>query len=124
MRQFGWLPPVAALVALAAVPSVAHAHFIWATIDEGKVRFALLEDPFETPDERFGKYVAKLTTKLPLGEIAGGARSCVLPKRDPCGAGRYRARCYGAGGGWRAGHLPCQGSRRAGRCRQTHRSRS
>lgn len=80
MRHLHWMSPVAAIVAVVAIPSVAQAHFIWATIDDGQVRFALLEDPFSAPDERFGKYVAKLTTKLPLGEITGGARSCALPK--------------------------------------------
>jgi hypothetical protein len=73
------LAPLAALVATALTPCVAHAHFIWATIEGGQVRFALLENPSQKPDARFGKYVAGLKSQLMLGDVTDGARLCTLP---------------------------------------------
>lgn len=65
--------PAIALIVLAA-PRTAHAHFIWATMEGGKVRFALLENPAESPNPQFGKYVEPLQTSLTLGALDGGAR--------------------------------------------------
>ena len=73
------LAPVAALIATALTPSVAQAHFIWATIENGQVRFALLENPAEKPDAKFGMYVEGLKTSLALGSVTEGARFCALP---------------------------------------------
>ncbi len=70
---------VAALVATALTPSVAQAHFVWATIEKGQVRFALLENPSQKPDARFGKYVEGLKSPLALGSVTDGARFCALP---------------------------------------------
>lgn len=73
------LLPVAVLVATLAIPRTAHAHFIWATIEGGQVRFALLENPSEAPNPQFAKYVEALKTPLILGATVEGARSCALP---------------------------------------------
>jgi hypothetical protein len=79
MRIFPCLP-AAALVALILIPATARAHFIWAIIDQGQARFALLESPSEKPDARFGTYVDGLETPLALGAVTDGARSGAVPK--------------------------------------------
>lgn len=48
----------AATALIAGVQSIAHAHFIWAVVENGQVRFALLEDPNEKPSAQFGSYVS------------------------------------------------------------------
>ena len=73
------LTPFAAIVATAAVPSVAHAHFIWATMENRQARFALLEGPSQKPDARFGSYVEGLKGDLALGAVTDGFRTCALP---------------------------------------------
>jgi hypothetical protein len=78
------LSTVTAVVALMAVQSAAFAHFIWATVDKGEVRFALLENAGEAPNTQFAKYVEKLTPRsgnktLPLGETKEGARYAKVP---------------------------------------------
>jgi hypothetical protein len=82
-----WRPAFAAtmtLATLAAIPSAASAHFIWATVEKGQVRFALLENVNEAPSTQFAKYVAELTPRcgdktLKLGETQDGARFAAVP---------------------------------------------
>jgi hypothetical protein len=62
----------------------AHAHFIWATVEGGQVRFALLEDVNEAPDAKFEKYVESLAPRcggkvLTLGQPKAGARFASVP---------------------------------------------
>jgi hypothetical protein len=71
------LAPVIAIAAL-TVPRMAHAHFIWATMEGGQVRFALLENPAESPQPQFGTYVELLQTSLALGAPIGGARYAIF----------------------------------------------
>lgn len=72
-----------AVAALMVVPSAAFAHFIWATVDKGEARFALLENVGEAPNAQFEKYVANLTphsgsATLKLGVPREGARYATL----------------------------------------------
>ena len=69
-----FLTPIVAVAAALTVPRTAHAHFIWATMEGGQVRFALLENPAESPNPQFGKYVEPLQTSLTLGALTEGAR--------------------------------------------------
>jgi hypothetical protein len=75
----------AALATLAALPGVARAHYVWATVENGQVRFALLESTSGAPSPQFAKYVTALssaragTKALPLGEVKDGARFAALP---------------------------------------------
>lgn len=79
MRTLSLAPPLA-LVAALALPRAAQAHFIWATLQpDGQVRFALLENPSESPNPTFGKYVEALKTPLTLGALTGGARYASCP---------------------------------------------
>lgn len=61
------LRTVRAALAIAVVTLVAQvsaqAHFIWATVEGGQVRFALLEDVNEAPDAKFAKYVEGLAPR-------------------------------------------------------------
>lgn len=74
-----------AVAALTLAPKFAFAHFIWGTITpDNRVRFALLEDPSETPKAAFASYVEKLAVRcgksvVTLGEPKDGARSGALP---------------------------------------------
>jgi hypothetical protein len=68
----------ATLAAVLLAPIAARAHFIWATIENGQVRFALLENPNEKPDVRFESYVARMTTALALDAPRDGARTANL----------------------------------------------
>ncbi|GAB4469326.1 MAG: hypothetical protein OHK0029_41930 [Armatimonadaceae bacterium] len=68
----------------AMVQASAQAHFIWATVENGQVRFALLEDANEAPNAQFEKYVANLSPRcggkaLTLGAPQSGARTASLP---------------------------------------------
>ena len=65
---------IVVVAAALTVPRTAHAHFIWATIEGGQVRFALLENPAESPNPQFGKYVELLQTSFVLGALIEGAR--------------------------------------------------
>jgi hypothetical protein len=61
----------------------AQAHFIWATVEGGQVRFALLEDVNQAPDAKFEKYVNGLAPHcggkvLTLGAATAGARFAAL----------------------------------------------
>lgn len=81
MRKY--LATLASVVALAAMQTAAHAHFIWATVQNNQVRFALLEDITEAPSAKFEKYVSGLTPhcgkkKLTLGDAKEGARYAPL----------------------------------------------
>ncbi len=73
-----------AIVVLTIVPTAAFAHFIWATVEKGQVRFALLENVNEAPQAQFAKYVADLAVHcgdktLSPGESRDGARTATLP---------------------------------------------
>jgi hypothetical protein len=64
--------------------AAAHAHFVWATVEGGQVRFALLEDVNEKPDAKFEKYVESLAPRcggkvLTLGTPNAGARFAPVP---------------------------------------------
>jgi len=81
MRTF--LGTLAAVLVLASLQTAAHAHFIWATVENHQVRFALLENIAEAPSAKFEKYVSSLTPlcsgkKLTLGESKDGARYAPL----------------------------------------------
>lgn len=78
--------PIAPLVAalVVAVPTAAHADYIWATIVGGQVRFALTEDANATPNPQFASYVEGLTPRcdgktLSLVPPKEGASSASLP---------------------------------------------
>lgn len=78
------LSAVTAATALMAVPSNAFADYIWATVEKGQVRFALLENAGGAPNPQFEKYVADLTPQcgeksLTLGTPREGARYAALP---------------------------------------------
>ena len=73
-----------ALVAVAVTQSAAHAHFVWATVQDGQARFALLQSVNEAPSADFETYVAKLTPTsggktLTLGTAKNGARFANVP---------------------------------------------
>lgn len=75
---------VSAVVALTALPGVAHAHFIWATVENGQVRFALLENIAEPPNPKFESYVTSLAPtcgdkKVTLSTPKAGASYAKLP---------------------------------------------
>lgn len=75
---------VIAVVGLMVVQSAAQAHFIWATVQNGQVRFALLENVNDAPQTQFAKYVANLSPRckgkaLTLGETREGARYAAVP---------------------------------------------
>ena len=77
------VPTFAALLGLAILPATAHAHYIWATVEKGQVRFALLESINEAPSAPFESYVAGLTPQsggksLTLGAAKNGARYAPL----------------------------------------------
>lgn len=74
----------AALVVTFAAQSMAHAHFLWATVQNGQARFALLENVAEAPNTQFATYVANLSPRsgkqaLRLGDPENGARYGSLP---------------------------------------------
>ncbi len=74
----------ASVLATAFLPTVARAHYIWATVTKGQARFALLEDVNTAPTTAFAKYVASLSPRsggktLTLGETKEGARFAALP---------------------------------------------
>ncbi len=78
-----FLPTAAALVLTAVLPAAAHAHYIWATIENGQARFALLENIAEAPSAPFQKYVDGLMPRsgdktLTLGPPRSGARYAAL----------------------------------------------
>lgn len=82
----GIVPALSALVAVAAAQTAAKAHYIWATVEEGKARFALLENIAETPSVPFEKYVlpSALSSRcgdktLATGTPRGGAAYATLP---------------------------------------------
>jgi hypothetical protein len=76
---------VATFTTLAVLaPAPAYAHFIWATVEGGQVRFALLEDVNGAPSAQFAKYVETITPNcggktLTLGASKEGARYASLP---------------------------------------------
>jgi hypothetical protein len=75
---------LAVAVVTVLAQAAAHAHFIWATVEGGQVRFALLEDANEAPDAKFEKYVESLSPLcggkvLTLGAAKAGARSAPVP---------------------------------------------
>ena len=78
------LPTAAAIVAVAFAQTAARAHFVWATVENGQVRFALLENVNAAPSTPFEKYVANLSPRcggktLTLGAPKDGARYAALP---------------------------------------------
>jgi len=84
MKLKGFIPTMAAIAATLIVQGVASAHYIWATVDKGRARFALLENPGAEPSAAFAKYVAGLTPRyngktVSLGEVQNGARFATLP---------------------------------------------
>lgn len=86
------IPTVAALVAVAAAQTAVRAHFVWATVENGQARFALLENAGEAPQPQFEKYVANLSPRcdgktLTLGAPKDGARYAVLPTGLAAGQG-------------------------------------
>lgn len=79
-----FIPTVAALVAVASAQTAARAHFVWATVQNGQARFALLEDVNGAPSAPFESYVANLSPQyggkpLTLGAPKDGARYAALP---------------------------------------------
>jgi|GEM_PF-1305415 Heme oxygenase. len=79
-RFFATLGAAAALMTL---QTAAHAHFIWATVENGQARFALLDDTNTAPDAKFEKYVSSLSPRcdgkaIPAGTLKGGARYAPL----------------------------------------------
>lgn len=87
MRSFirPLFPVVAALTAVAATPAISHAHFVWAIVENGQVRFALQENVAEAPSAKFAQYVAALAPRaggktLTLGVPKDGARYAALPR--------------------------------------------
>jgi hypothetical protein len=73
---------VAALLGLPA--TAARAHFIWATVEGGQARFALLEDIAGAPNPQFEKYVSGITPvcggkAITPGSVRDGARYAALP---------------------------------------------
>lgn len=78
------LSTLTAVATLMALQSAASAHFIWATVEKGQVRFALLENSSSAPAAQFEKYVADLKPRcgektLSLGETKDGARYATIP---------------------------------------------
>ncbi|MBC8136725.1 MAG: hypothetical protein H8F28_12630 [Fibrella sp.] len=74
---------IAAVVVVVTLHSNAYAHFIWATVENNQVRFALLEDVNEAPSAKFEKYVTGLSPRsagktLALGSPKDGARYASL----------------------------------------------
>jgi hypothetical protein len=77
------LPMVAAFVAVGAAQTAARADYIWATVENGQVRFALLENANAAPNPDYDKYVTGLTSQcdgksLTMGVAKGGARFAPL----------------------------------------------
>lgn len=78
------LATLAALGAVALLQTAAQAHYIWASVEKGQVRFALLEDVNEAPDAKFDKYVLGLAphcgaTRLTVSAPKDGASYATLP---------------------------------------------
>ncbi len=79
------IPAVAAaLVAVAALQTAVHAHYVWATVEKGQARFALLDNLAEKPNPLFAKYVADISPRfngkpVPAGDANNGARYAALP---------------------------------------------
>lgn len=76
---------LAALALVALLPTAARAHYLWATVENGQVRFALLDDAATAPKPEFASYVAALAPRgdqgrnLTLGAPKDGARYAALP---------------------------------------------
>ena len=78
------VPLVVALVAVSVTQTVARADYVWATVESGTVRFALLENANAAPNPQFEKYVAGLSPSydgkpLTLGSTKEGAYYASLP---------------------------------------------
>ncbi len=81
MKRF--LTPLLVLVVTFSVSATAYAHYIWITVENRQARFALLEDPNESPSAEFSKYVTTLQPQsggspLRLGSAKEGARYASL----------------------------------------------
>jgi hypothetical protein len=79
------IAPMAAAIVALALSTAAHADYIWATVENGQVRFALMEYAGGTPNPSYASYVAGISPAsdgkaLAAGTPKEGAYYAAMPK--------------------------------------------